>query len=92
MVKKIIQGFMTASAETKKDLEAKSKKFVNLLLENLEVLLKTRTVFILIAFIENTNYSKQIKKALKNFDGFEEMGNGGDKGLKILYDLVTGTN
>ena len=90
MVKKFIQGFMNvAEKDVKKDLELKIKKFVKVLLGNLEVLIKTRAVFILIGLIENTKYAKKIKKALTNFEGFQEMcETTNNSGLKILYELV----
>jgi len=58
MVKKFIQGFISAPAETKADLEKMIKGLVKLLLANLDTLIRTRTVFILIALIENTVYVK----------------------------------
>lgn len=90
MVKKFIQGFTNvAEADVKEDLELKIKNFVKLLMGNLEVLIKTRSVFILVGLIENTVYAKKIKKALKNYEGFEELcSESNNKGLQILAELV----
>jgi hypothetical protein len=90
MVKKFIQGFTNvADAGIKLDLEGKIKKFVKVMVGNLGVLIKTRSVFVLIGLIENTSYAKSIKKALKNMEGFAEMCEGTkNKGLELLAELV----
>lgn len=90
MVKKFIQGFTNvADAGIKLDLEGKIKKFVKVMVSNLGVLIKTRSVFVLIGLIENTSYAKSIKKALKNLEGFAEMCEGtNNKGLELLAELV----
>ena len=58
------------------------------MLKNLNKVLKTRGVFILIGLLENTSYKKKIVKRLKKFEGFEDMNDGSSKGIEILHDLV----
>lgn len=56
-MKKVIQSFGAASAEFKTELEGMIEGLVQLMIDNMEILLKTRTVFIFIALLENTSYA-----------------------------------
>lgn len=91
MVKKFVQGLAEASDETKKDMESKMKTQIKLMISNIGTQIKTRCVFVIIAIIENTTYSKNIKKAIRNLpDDIRE--NTEDKGITILSELIYGTD
>jgi hypothetical protein len=48
------------------ELEASISGFVQLLLENLAALLKTRAVFVFIALLENTSYASKVAPSLSD--------------------------
>lgn len=62
-VKKFIQGFSTAPEELKADYEQMIEQLVQLLVDNLSVLLETRSVFVYVALMENTSYSKRVAQS-----------------------------
>lgn len=91
MVKKFVQGLAEASEKTKEDMESKMKTQIKLMISNIGTQIKTRCVFVIIAIIENTTYSKNIKKAIRNLpDDIRE--NTSDKGITILSELIYGTD
>lgn len=76
-------------------MEELTEPLVKLMLENLAALLKTRTVFIFIALMENTSYAAwveffwlKIAKKIKDLKGYNKLKSAEDKGMKILLQLV----
>lgn len=69
-------------------LEKKLSNLVNIMTNNLEILIKTRAVFVTISLIENTSYSENIKNSLRAIPNIKEIvrQDSDDQGLKILYD------
>ena len=60
-VKKFVQGLAEASEKTKEDMESKMKTQIKLMISNIGTQIKTRCVFVIIAIIENTTYSKNVR-------------------------------
>lgn len=88
MIKKFIQSFGAATSDFKTELEGMIEELVQLMIENIEVLIKTRTVFIYIALLENTSYAGYIAKKVKDLDHYAELKASPDQGMKILIKLV----
>lgn len=62
LVKKFVQSFDEAIADEKEKLEKKIEKFVEVLLDNLSQVVKTKAVFVILALIEHTSYSEKVSK------------------------------